>query len=806
MSVQRTEQQDNTNFSTRSTRSLFYDAQDAIEKCPDSNLKRFFLDGIRFNRLGTTNNRLSTIEEIIPFINKIGNKIVNELQSGNTLTDIHKAGIQLLISLLMNDDRGVLINVQISLESILDNLEGKREDYEWFYNTLLQNLTQSQQDKLKRAFVPELLDLPLVEQPNNEVSKPKLIIKKISKYFVPDHDQIPREDFNTRMQSKFVIRLIELFASTSYNKSVSESSAGFLGLDRAGKEAVCWQQLELSRSNNEDLSRLAGAIAWKVWLLKNPLLKKYCLDNGIEFNDLSFSKRAELTKKAVETYSEEERTSILDQAVEKELERRKKRFQPETRPEFKGKRVSIGVELEIIYPPFDLGVIYAWYENLDRSSVGETMVYEKEVNEQFSRLAVVRDLQELYRKVSHISQKADELVKKVDSTNREETDRDVLRSRVQELIDLIPNQEFKVKLISKSEGLELGIIDPNILKSISNYWKSVLYMIDLKRLKAKEQFDSLIETKLGEEEYEKKSFYGLRQKISRDAKIMLDFFLHQMGQAQSLGHKFSYDAYGEHALDYVSGDHHDPYGLLSREIWELAHSLFHDFEFDERPMHITIGWKERFERGLKISELDVTTECSILNFALIVSGLGNRKFIQDFHEKNLLAISEGREGADVLDYYENGRSTFIRYRGFQPKSVDSIEFRGFAPSKNDFPKLASKLGNLGTAMIAWFAVQEPGGYDQVDSKLAEIWTNFRERIEAEYNKYYQFPPLFEANYWMWQSNLPKITNLYREISNTLYVEDGLMNTVAKIVTDAERQVIAVFKEVPPPGIEPGVAA
>lgn len=793
-----TEREPEIYFSTKASRSPITDALDAIKKCRKSDLKDFLLQKISEYDL---NEKKYLSVEYDSVVRRIGDVILRQMQDRTQLTQILKAGIQLLISLSMAQRRGVIENVGMYLGLILSDLkEKKATDFEWLYDTLTQYLTQSQLEKLTKAYMPDGIE------PRSVTGKNANLLGRMRSALVAD--TVPA-DFSQKRESEFEMasKLIKLYTSLTYKSIVKGSSAGFLGLDRSGKEAISWKELEMSRSKNKDLAKLAGAVAWKTWLFKRPLLKKYCADNNIVYADLPFSQRAELTKKALETYREEEVSKILDDAVEAELERRKKVFKPETREKFKGKRMSLGAELEINIPPIDLGVLYGWFENIDRERVNDNIAYKKEVEEQFAKLAVWRDLEEEYVKIWRIAQKAKDLLLAATSDEPIQTESTVFNEKVKELVEQITKPDLKDLLSQVVSDPANNLADPELLQVISDHWQGVLSRIEPKREAAKKNFFAFVTPKSDDRGYARKGIQAMdhQKPASRDAKIMFDIFQHRMGQAQALGHPYKGDSFGEYAFDYISGDFHDPYGLFSREIWELAHASFHDLEVTERPLHMTLGWREYYNRGLVLTESEAKREASLIHFALSFSGVGYRKAITDFHAQNLEAKAQGKEGATLTEYGDTGRETIIRIR--ESGYFSTMEFRGFAPSKKDFPKLSRQLGNLGTAMIAWFAVNKLDNFDAIDVKLAKIYIEFRQKMVELHAQYDNLPSLFNANRTT-RSHNASVEQIYREISNTFEDEDGLMNRIAKLVSDTERQVEAVFKEedVPPPGIEPGAAA
>ena len=831
----RTETEKPRYFSTEITTTLFSDALHEIKKCKKSELKQLLLELIEHSYSDTQIGHLDfSYNHQLGVVSRV---LISELEKKDHLSAILRAGIKLLIALSLTRYKETLPLVEESLFKILVRLkERKTTDFEWFYDTLTASLTPSQLEKLVRISVPEGI-----------APRPAVIVAdthrlaKLRSLFVPE-PELPEVPEQRQSEYSVAARLIKLYTSQPYTSVVSGSSAAFLGLDRSGREAICWRELEMSRSKNKDLAKLAGTIAWKIWLFKRPLLKQYCHDNAIEYASLSFSQRAELTQQAVQTYSQEAAVKILDDAVEKELESRKKRFKPETRAEFKGKRVSIGAELEMNEPPFELGILYGWYENLEREQNNDSLAFKEVIEEQFTQLAAWKDAQERKHTVSKFAKQTADLLQQVsaasESDQSAQLDGDLVYQQVIELVENITNQPLKELLEKMMANRNIGVAtNPRFLEKINAYWQNEQAAAESNELQKEHEFHSLLFKNRGKEEYQQmQSTIGLPRdrRTSPEQRKVFDIFQHYMGQAQALGHAHSFDSYGEYALAPIDGDFQDPYGLFSREIWELAHGARHDLEVAERPLHITIGWEAYTRRGLKLEQEELLRESSLLNFALTASGVGYRKYAEDFHAANMQAQSEGEPSrVQITQYGDSGRATMIRFRG--QNYPQTVEFRGFAPSKSDLPKLAKQLGNLGTAMIGWFAFNKLDSFDIVDVELARIWSEFRVKLVAIYKQYDNFPQLFNANHWGqggYGDFYALISNFYTEISNSMDDKDGFMQTVARLVKDTEMKVKAVFKEpqtatepllepsleqseksletsadlVPPPGIEPGVAA
>ena len=206
-------------------------------------------------------------------------------------------------------------------------------------------------------------------------------------------------------------------------------------------------------------------------------------------------------------------------------------------------------------------------------------------------------------------------------------------------------------------------------------------------------------------------------------------------------------------------------------------------------------------------------ETSLIYVALTATGYGFRKYITDFKQENEGNIEE----ATISHYGDTGRAEIIRDRdGWGSRIKNTREYRGFAPSKADFPRLVKKLGALNTAMIPYVLMQDERNIellDDIDLKLAAIYEDFRQKVTELYSKYddlyKNFPSLENANSWkiqkdsdfesdeyeaMMQNNKNKkeIANFYKAVATSIDQPEGFVADMKKIVRDAEQAINVVF--------------
>ncbi len=793
-------------FSVKLTNEAFPNANRLVQRLPPSKHKKEYEDSINYSNHGRK-DRFTDISESP--VRWTANEVKEQIKVGGRLSEETKVGLQLLLSFTFsnnsNDNPQNIRDALITVESVLRL--GSKEDYLWFYEQVVGLLSGSQLKKLSQAYnlspVPQKMD-------SDEFSHSQLgynLYYQLQNVFYPSPDR--KREKKTEISdetSAFLVKVIELFTSINSVHTVSGSSVSYLGLDRSGKEALCWRELELSKSGNIELARIAATIAWKIWLFKVPLLEAYCREKNVDMEGLNFSMRAQLTKEAVENFSDEERAIILDTAVEREVEKRKKSLVPEDREEFKGKRVSLGDELEIIEPPVETAAIYGWYENLDRSTNEDSMAHMDTIQEVFEIVSNYKDAEvQLVTSAKKIAKAKRLLLQKPERVGRSKSieKKEFFTSQVLELVEDIDNQRVKKILLNYIAETENGIFESDLLKNVIQvlelaYKKKLL---DVQQLKV--TFFDLYERVEFDEGYASlsSSVSGVSGS-STTVKIMLDVFKHHMGQAQVLGHKYKSDSYGEHALAHVSGDYKNPYGMYSRELWELAQAGFHDLEVDARPMHLTIGWEAYMKRGLSLPSSVFLSEASILNFALMGSGTGFRQYILDYKKANEEAKAKGKRRARIDYHGDTGRMDIIRFRQSMPYT--QMEFRGFAPSKWDLPRLQKDLGYLGTAMIAYlFCKYCPDSADEIDKQLSEIWLQFRARVKAMHSKKKKFLSLENANEWQFDEQYyvgrrENVEYFYDVVSSSYGKKRGFMAEMNRAVREARVAVMKIFGDTPIP--------
>lgn len=687
------------------------------------------------------------------------------------LTKQAKDLIDLMLAISLNGSYGVLETNRSGLIKVLNLLEADSEDFNWFYKRVTSHLSQSQLLKMQEA----VLGLRYKNKKIDFASKHKLITE--------------------------IIKLFNHCEFDDYKITNIHDSTSFLGLDASGKEAIVWQKLELSRSGDGNLARLAGVIAWRNWLFKEPILKAYCLKNGIDFNKLPFSKRAALTKKAISRFSKAKLAEIIDESIQVELDRRKKSLEVEENPKFINKRVSMGIELEMSGLIFELAIIYAWYENLDRSLAGDSIAYSNEIERLFKQMGEFKDQKEVADKFKVKKSDIAQIIKsfRKDLTADELND---LKKQVEPIISDLPDKSLK-------DSLELWLkdnpINLDVLQLIQKIWETKFDSVNQSFTKSRESFRSLfLKTPKTHSKYISQSVFAneMPPEYPDIAKKLLDIFKHHMGQIQPLGHKLRRDAFGEYALAHTSGNFKDPYRFNLRETWELAKTAFHNLNVDNRPMHVTIGWKEDVDkRRISISLDLVYKESSLLNFALMSTGWTNRSFITEFKEKNEAKLAAEGTKATVSKIKDIGQGRLINFRE-SSRSLYGVEFRGFSPAPGmDQARLFSALGNLGTAMKAYMVVESVSDdkddkekVDDVDLKLHKIWQKFRNKVEIIYGRAGTLPSLFKANDWQSDDFSQPITNFYLKMSEDLDKDEGLVADMRKLIQETISDVDQVFDQ------------
>ncbi|MCC6711079.1 MAG: hypothetical protein IT416_01875 [Candidatus Pacebacteria bacterium] len=567
---------------------------------------------------------------------------------------------------------------------------------------------------------------------------------------------------NPNRPTTFAHFLINLYSSHSdvgpvnnYNYSTS-----FFSLDEHMKEAVCWQKLEFSESGNPDLSRLAAAIATKVWLFKVPLLKKYCEEKQIDFLSLSFTQRIEHTKAALEHFSEEEKNKILDGAVELELKKRKKRFKPETRKKFLNKRTSIGAELEVGLIPYEAISTYFFYESMDREK--SDLFDSRPVKNITEAVANYKDLESQAAICDRNFGIVGQLIKQVQTGQGIENQTELIKQLVGQMV----NQEKKALF---SKYLEQGSeVNEQFLKFFQDYWKVESLRLKFAIVKAKEALESFLKN----EDSHEREIYSL--------------FRHHMSQIRLISkHRTGTDAYGEYRLDFAKGKLKSTAAFYTREMWDLAEAAFHDMDLDNKPTQITVGWEIDSITEMLNPMKEMYKELSVLNFAAFVSGWANRKFITDLIKKQV-----GKDERLVKSWRNTGRGELLRDRGIPGQ----LEFRGFSPGKYDQPRLLEAVGYLSTAARGYVAIKLNESIKTrkefaPDRKLAAVWKKFKKGVIAIQQKFPGSTPSLEnANSWSSSEYNSGIDNFFKKIVEDWDKDDGVSAEMRKLIRATVKEI------------------
>lgn len=718
-------------------------------------------------------------------INGLGNFVLEEIKNEKYFTPLAKLSVKIIFfSSFENIARvSTLTKKLLEISKSLVNLNDG--SYNEFYDLLTENLSSSQLKKLYDAFVPEEA-LPEVTAKLKTRKRKKQ--ERTRKRAIKKRNNRTVSIKNRVKVTEAIINLMDnrnRYGSTP-NSVNSNYKVSFFGLDDSAREAVCWRELEREKTGNKDLARLAGAVAWNIWLFKKPLLQKYCEEKGIEYKKLGFLETAELTKEAMAYFSEEEIGEILDGAVERKMKGYERRYVEGAKEKKKGHAVSIGAEFEIIKPKFELGLIYAWYESLDREKRGDKLTDNPKIEEGFMLLAEVKDAKRDYEYLFKELEALEEFLNGPYIKGMPPGDLKNLKKRRKEYRQNLKKAEKYYLGITKLLEKLLLIPDEESTYSPQNSFSRSTGWVDF-------------------------------PKVSDIAIEAFDMFTHHMSQLQSLGHRHTTDSFGEHAFDFNEGDStRDPYGLYLREIWELAEGGFHDLEVDRRPLHVTLGFYEyaleakekNRAKFLEIGyndfsngkELKIYQESSLLNFVMYSTGWANRELIESFRDLDRKK-KKRKQRATIVSFKDTGRSTAIRAR-HEGTTALGLEFRMFAPSKRDLPRLFSALGDLGTAMVSYIKINEGGSdkIDKVDLELAEVWGDFREKAmniymsgfsenyklkliqSGEYKKLF-----FDANYWV-KGNPDFVNQFYRKMSDDFDQPEGVVADMRTLVRDTKRKV------------------
>ncbi len=747
--------------SSEQTRDLFTSTANLAKKLEHSRKTeqvRFVLEHLKTSSIENV-----PIYQVVDFFDaKIGSKKNLDLET--------KLAIKSLLLLTLATNRDYLSKIREKLFVVVKTVSENKKDLQWFYDTVISNFTESQVSKLVEAYgLDPTIDLKYhTKKQKIEVLERLLILSTDLKYFPKGYE---------------------------LNYLNKNDSASFFGLDNSTKEAVCWQELEMSRSHNKDLARIAATIAWKTWLYKKPLLKEYCKKNNIDHGSLSFSQKAKFTKEAVDSYSEEETAEILEASIEKEVENRKSVLKVEKDVRFIDKRVTMGSEMEIGVPPFEAALIYAWYENLDREPAGDSVAYPEKIKEMFDVLATYYDKKQELVVVEIKLSKAEMLINKLTAEKSETPE---IREQVVSLINDISEKDVRLGLLG---WLETEAIIPEFLEILTTYWENKSEYTKREVEKAKSIFTKFLVVNEG------KTFKFLNQrsvtsanlpdKASNEAKMLLGVFGHHMGQIQAFGHPVGSDAFGEYKLQYTGANFKQPYRVNLRHMWELAETGLHDLELKDRPFHTTIGWQEDLkERRLIFPEFKVLKRASVINFALMTSGWLNMEQIINLKEQIKINQKEGLE-TFIKTFTDTGRIKMLRTRMQDFKNCTSMEFRTLKPRKVDQVKLFPALGNLGTIMKAYLITESDKELntqkaDEVDNKLSEIWIKFENRADDIYKQFENIPPFYDANCWVDEQYLQQLNNFYKKIIEDLEKTDGVLAQMRKLIAETTKEIEAVF--------------
>ncbi|MBP7700507.1 hypothetical protein KA111_00430 [Candidatus Woesebacteria bacterium] len=710
--------------------------------------------------------------------------VISKLKEKEELTDEIKLTISTIILYLPTNKKDEIIKAKSMILSILDKIKHNENNVEWLYKELAKNLTKSQLEKILK------------------INDLKIDLNKI------------KSNQKIEIINPMLNMFTDLSTSKTHNAKLNKGdSTTFLGLDNSGKEAACWQKLEMKKSNNIDYARLAGYIAWRTWLFKKPLLKEYCRQKKLDYGNLNFSQRAKLTKEAVQKFSKDEMATILNSYIEKELHKRKKLLGVENRQAFINKRATLGLELEIGELPFETAAIYAWYENLDRNSEGDSLAQTKDVNQLFKKLSIYRDENDLTINLNYLFAKTVELAGKIINEKKDESDDTKFKDELIALIKKIPKNGDQPK--SFISWLSKNKVSKPFLGAVLNHIRQKIDYHELLKKKAKFDFDDLVEINPSDSKNSKYisqySSSGRMLENSHPEKkhILYDIFRHHMGQAQIFGHGIGSDAYGEYQIDYTRPNLKNPSRVNLRQNFELAEAAFHDLDLEEKPIHATVGWKEDFlERKIKVEESVAERIASIINFALITTGWTERKTLEILSDQIKKLTSNQK--ISISEFKITGNNVQTRLRAdYTSEIIYGCEFRGFSPNKKDLVRLLQGLGNLGTLMKAKLAsiffeksnnnasfireIFEIKKIDKVDKKLALIWDKFEAGVLEIYNQFENIPPLNNANLWNTTGvSKTQLTNYYLKIAEDLEKPDGVVAQMRKLIAETTKEIEAVF--------------
>lgn len=705
-------------------------------------------------------------------INSLSDCIVTAFNLNKKFDDESRTAVRMLLLLTLSKEKKPLFEIKSILLNLVKLISENEEDFDWLYDQVISNFTESQLTKLIEAYG---FDSTMnIKSPTKEQK-----IELLNKLII----------LSTNSGN--------ILAENRYPKYLSRNdSSSFFGLDDSAKEAACWQQLEMSKSHNIDYARIAATIAWKTWLFKRPLLEEYCHKNDMDHETLSFSERANLTKKAVLSYSETEIAAILDSSIKIELEKRKSQLKVEENKKFINKRVSMGIELEIGEPPFETALIYAWYENLDRQQYGDSIAYSEKIEEMFEHLSRYRDKKQELQVVNEKLSEAERILE--DFTLNDKNKEQKILDRIKNLINNIQDEKIKANLLG---WLDTNEVSKEFLELIKKYFQNKSKSTNLELGKSDLAFYSFLEKERSANYRPQKTSTStnLPWESSDETHILLDLFSHHMGEIQAIGHPVGADAYGEYNLEYTSPNFKNPYRVNMRQTWELAKAGFHDLELKSRPIHATIGWKEdKKTRNFEIYNSDLLKKASILNFALMTTGWTNMQAIIDIKEQSAINDINGMT-TEITKFTDTGKREMLLTRISLDEKIEAIEFRGLRPKKNYHARLFSALGNLGTIMKANLivesnSIQPPGKADDVDKKLSDIWVKFERKVLDIYNTFENIPSLHVANEWVNSGYLPEITNFYHKIIEDLDKSDGVVIQMRNLIRETNMEIQAVFEE------------
>jgi len=606
----------------------------------------------------------------------------------------------------------------------------------------------------------------------------------------------------------------------------------FLALDRPMREAICWRELEWARHKDERMAAVAGEIAWRIWREKTPLLERYLTDvelaklgkkyptgmirSGAKqlLENLTLAQRDKLTDLALEHYSDQETAEILDRATEEEIERRAKRYHKEENPAFRGKKVSVGVEIEMGEDAYSLAIIYGYRKAKDQLATGETPKHWEHLQKLFSALsehwATEKSYRQAVRQLIDLAALAEKIPK---GSAAEVKARKEMKDAIAKIKDQDERNRFeKAHRQARTKGAVLDLI-----AHLSKHWIEECDRRKKRAKKAKDAYSKLLGSDI--EGYCPRPRYGHLTTGSTAEEYLEELYTEFAVQAQHFGHNADIDAVYEHALNYVPAELSDPYSLCVREIFEMAKLGLLDFEhWHHQPLHITIGWEDlQLPEHTSLNDAweEARREASSLNAALIATGWTDRSTYRRLanelrkakEEKTTLrGTAEMKMGR--LKGILHPRYSYEKRNGDLHIRVWGAEFRSFAPISEDLPRTLEHLGWLGTAMKAILKLPAARreelrklvragageekltktvtewaikGVDETDTALIVLWANFKEEIA----KLYEEEGLPPADAQWSADDLGRVT---LAIAENLDKRNGFVAKARRLVREASKEV------------------